>query len=349
MKAYERESFIKTFGIFFLSLVLFTSLVAYFYDKEQTHSMDEQIFTRMKAFTYDFKALDFSVDVVPYTPDVDEFNIEPCDEGVCGYFRIESAQQSMFKVILSKQVYERMRQEVLHKVLVLYALVVIAIFAFALFYSFYALYPLKKALSMMEEFLKDVVHDLNTPVTSILLNVKALKKKSSSEELERIELGAKTIASLYHNLEVLHRGFVPQKSKIELETLLHVRASTYQKLYSNLTFSFQTHPYTIYSDYDALSRILDNVISNACKYNHKKGSITLSNENNIIRIQDTGVGIKRCDAVFERYYKESARGLGLGLHIVKTLCDALGIAIHIQSEEGIGTTVRLSCPKGEEE
>jgi len=64
LKTYERESFVKTFGIFFLSLALLLSLATYGYYKEQKHAIDEQIFAQMKAFTYDFKSKAFEVDVV---------------------------------------------------------------------------------------------------------------------------------------------------------------------------------------------------------------------------------------------------------------------------------------------
>lgn len=341
MKNYEKESFVKTFGIFFLSLSFLTTLLAYFYDKEQTHMLDEQIFARMKAFTYDFKTQGLDVDVVAYVEGVDEFNIEPCDEGMCGYFRIQSAPQSMFKVIMPHLEYATQREAISYKVRMIYGSVLIFIAMFALFYSLYALKPLKHALHIMEEFLKDVVHDFNTPLTSLLLNVKILQKKQASPELERIELGAKSIAALYHNLEVLHRGFIPRKSMVDVEAFLHVKIQTFQKLYPQLHFYIQTQPYELLMDEEALGRIVDNLLSNACKYNTKNGSVSVSNEKNRLCIADTGRGIKRCDAVFERYYKESERGLGLGLHIVKTLCDALEIKIELESKEGVGTRVCL--------
>lgn len=348
MKAYERESFVKTFGIFFLSLSLFATFVAYGYYKEQKHGMDEQIFAQMKAFSYDFKSKAFAVDVVAYTTLVDELNINPCDEGVCGYFRIESAPQNMFKIIMEHARYDEMHHALQYKVFLLYLLVVFFILIFALGYSFYALYPLKKALSIMENFLKDVIHDLNTPVTSILLNTASLRKKNAEETIERIELGAKTIASLYHNLEVLQKGCVPKCDAIELESLLHVRAKTFQKLYPSLSFVFETTPCTVISDEDALCRIIDNVLSNACKYSRKKGTIVLRNGEHFFEINDTGIGMKRPDLACERYYKEGNRGLGLGLHIVKTLCNALEITMKLESMENVGTRVLFIFPKGEQ-
>jgi two-component system, OmpR family, sensor kinase len=260
---------------------------------------------------------------------------------MCGYFRIESAPKSMFKVILPQKQYDTRLDELVSKVVWVYMGVIFFIGVFAFAFALYALYPLRKALHLMEDFLKDVIHDLNTPVTSMLLNIKSLLKKSPSQELERIELGARTIASLYQNLEVLHKGFIPQNTAIDLHAFLPLRIKPFEKLYPSLRFTLQTQPFVIHADPDALVRIVDNIVSNACKYNSKGGSVNVRNEGNVVFIEDSGVGIKRCDLVFERYYKEGSRGLGLGLHIVKSLCDAMRIGIEISSKEGAGTCVIL--------
>lgn len=348
MKSYERESFIKTFTIFFLSMFLVATVVVYFYNKEQKHTQDEQLFEQMKSFTYDFKAQSFSLDVVPYRKGVDELGIQACEEGMCAYFRIESAPMSMFKVVLDKERYLEIQNALWFKLMLIYALAGFAIVGFAFVYSLYALAPLRKALRLKEEFLKDVVHDLNTPVTSILLNTKALAKKGFSEELERIELGAKSIVALYHNLEIAYKAYVPSREKIDLQSVLQERVKVFQKLYPRLHFSFKTNSCVIQTDHDALCRILDNILSNACKYNRKNGRIEIFNDENTVCIKDSGVGIKRCDLVYQRYYKESERGLGLGLNIVKTLCDSLGIDIEIKSKEGEGTSVFLRFAKEEQ-
>lgn len=341
MKKYEKEAFFKTFGIFFATLMLLTTLVASFYYSEQKHIMEEQIFSKMKSFTYDFQNYTFEVDVIPYDSTVDELNLQPCDRGMCGYFAIPSTKSSMFKVIMSDKEYKVQLHHLVNKVLLIYSALLCAIIAFSLFYSFYALYPLKHALYLLESFLKDMIHDLNTPITSILLNTKSIAKTTPSEALERIDLAAKTIASLYRNLEILHQGFIPKKGDVDLEKLLHVRAKLYQKLYPKLTFVFETEPCTIHSDPDSIARIFDNLISNACKYNRKNGSITLSNSGNIVNIRDTGIGIKNCSLVYERYYKENEKGLGLGLNIVKKLCDILAIKITLESHSDTGTSITL--------
>jgi two-component system, OmpR family, sensor kinase len=65
----------------------------------------------------------------------------------------------------------------------------------------------------------------------------------------------------------------------------------------------------------------------------------------LLNIIDSGKGIKNPKRIFERFYKEQDRGIGIGLHIVKKLCDELGIKIGVQSILESGTTFSLDLSK----
>jgi two-component system OmpR family sensor kinase len=92
---------------------------------------------------------------------------------------------------------------------------------------------------------------------------------------------------------------------------------------------------------ELLVRILDNILSNAAKYNKTKGLVSITISKNSLKIPDTGKGIKNTNKVFERYYKEQTRGLGLGLPIVKKLTKELHIDLRLDSTVGVGTCVTL--------
>ena len=96
---------------------------------------------------------------------------------------------------------------------------------------------------------------------------------------------------------------------------------------------------------DAFSRIIDNLLSNAGKYNKKGGKVSIRFENQTLIIEDTGKGIKNPKRVFDRFYKEQERGIGIGLHIVKKLCDELKIEIRLQSKIDEGSTFILNLQK----
>lgn len=86
---------------------------------------------------------------------------------------------------------------------------------------------------------------------------------------------------------------------------------------------------------------MDNILINASKYNSPIGEVIVSIRGDTIEIRDSGKGIKDIDKVFQRYYKEQKRGIGLGLHIVLKLCNELNITIELESEVDIGTVVIL--------
>lgn len=67
----------------------------------------------------------------------------------------------------------------------------------------------------------------------------------------------------------------------------------------------------------------------------------MAQEKKLLSIKDSGKGIANPSKIFNRFYKEQERGIGIGLHIVKKLCDELKIGIDVKSELGVGTTFTL--------
>jgi two-component system OmpR family sensor kinase len=95
-----------------------------------------------------------------------------------------------------------------------------------------------------------------------------------------------------------------------------------------------------------MGRIIDNLLSNAIKYNKKDGNIEIKLDENSLTISDTGVGFdqSKSQEIFERYarFNNSNGGFGLGLNIVKSLCDLYSIKIDVTSKKDIGTTFTLT-------
>ena len=200
---------------------------------------------------------------------------------------------------------------------------------------------MKEALYLLENFLKDIIHDLNTPATSILLNAKLLRKRGDYEEIERIELCAKGIASLYKNLEFMNPKEIVNKENINVDIVISEKIEILKKIYPNIIFQTDFSNISIESNRNGIDRIIDNLLTNACKYNKRNGTVFITTEHNKVIVEDTGIGIKNISKVFQRYYKENEQGLGIGLNIVKQLCDILKITIEIKSIVNKGTKVEL--------
>jgi signal transduction histidine kinase len=87
---------------------------------------------------------------------------------------------------------------------------------------------------------------------------------------------------------------------------------------------------------------IGNILRNAIEHT-RDGSITVQVKDNVLTIRDTGCGIAATDLphIFERSYTTKKEGVGLGLNLVKRICDRFGWRIAVASEEGHGTTVTL--------
>jgi signal transduction histidine kinase len=106
-----------------------------------------------------------------------------------------------------------------------------------------------------------------------------------------------------------------------------------------LDWQIEIQEQSIISNPNALSRIVYNLLSNACKYNTSNGFVKVQLKENQLKIINSSYGIKNPSKIFERFYKESDRGLGIGLHIVEKLCDELGIKKELRVEEQIVTLI----------
>ncbi len=311
------------------------------YYEDKVKSIEDNILYQMKEYTFDFKAESFSLDIVQDDKEKQLFKIYHCKEGLCAYFKAPTSGPYLLKVIYDQKRLKELYSKFLIKIFKGFFVIVFFLILLSTLFAFYSLRPMKEALTFLEDFLKDLIHDLNTPATSILLNSKLLRKRGSFEEIERIELSAKSIASLYKNLEFMSPNTINKNNEVLVNDLVIQRVDILKKLYPKIQIRTNMKKLVIKSNKNALERIIDNLLSNACKYNKKNGQVDISIIDNKLFIKDSGIGIKNTKKVFERYYKENACGLGIGMNIVKQLCDILDIKICVKSEINKGTTIYL--------
>jgi two-component system OmpR family sensor kinase len=93
-------------------------------------------------------------------------------------------------------------------------------------------------------------------------------------------------------------------------------------------------------------RVIDNLISNAIKYNKRNGKIEIILEANRLTIADTGMGVpaEKVPFMFDRYlrFNNSEGGFGVGLSIVKKILDEYHVTIEVFSEMDVGTKIVLT-------
>ncbi len=343
MKTYEIESFVKSFLIF---LILLEVLLAInFWNEYQVKKVEieDKIHIEMKLCAYTLECKGLNTDFVDKSEDKEE-NILYKDGDYYGYFKVPTSDKYFMKIVYPRVHYVSRVEKLENKLFKRFLLYSILAALVSLLFSIYALLPLQRALRINEEFVKDILHDFNTPISSMLINLKIFKREiGDNPKIKRLENNIESIISLQENLRIFLKGVPAQSEKFLLKDLIGNRVNYFEVLYPDVQYKVSIdNKTTLITNKDAFTRIIDNLLSNAGKYNIANGDVYIVLQRDSLSIHDTGKGIKKPSKVFERYYKEQDRGIGIGLHIVKKLCDELKISINIQSRENEGTKIGLN-------
>ena len=206
--------------------------------------------------------------------------------------------------------------------------------------------PMKEAVELLDAFIKDTTHELNTPVTTILTNVEGMDLSVLPDRhrrrFMRIETAAKTIGTIYDDLTWLLLRGVPRRreepvalSELVEERLEYFRSRSEAK---GLALLVDTDEDTVvFMDRSAAVRMLDNLFSNAIKYADRGGTVRITLEaGGKMTVANTGRPIPsgKLSRIFVRYARadDSRGGFGIGLHIVSRIAAEYGIRIGVASD-----------------
>ena len=347
MNRSERESLFKNFIIFFFLLEFLLLFIFFFFYIDKKKDIQELLLKRMQICSYTLNCKDFNYDFFPKKPKLLPNTLYHLDnKEIFALFPIPNSKKYYLKISYDIRYLKKDIQRLFWNIAGIFFIATLIIMGLAFFFTLYSLQPIRQALHINQEFIKDILHDFNTPISSMILNLEMLKKDCHSPFIKRIEQSIDTIVSLQENLKLFLKNVKSSAQVIDMAQLLSERIEYFKSLYPSLELTLEVkEPFTFQAPKDLLVRIIDNILSNACKYNKKRGFVKVVLDNHIIVIEDSGKGIKNKKKVFDRFYKESDRGIGIGLSIVKKLCDELNIHINIQSELGKGTKVILKFPR----
>jgi len=240
------------------------------------------------------------------------------------------------QIIKKKNAFERNLFELKSKIWTL-QLLLLLVFAFLSYkLAKNALKPLQESILTLDKFAKDLIHDLNTPVTSIKLNMKLLEKKEEYREnlaLQRVKKSVETISELHENLTILLQEETFQLQQVNLCKITQDILQTQEQIYPNIRFIQECSNFTAKLNEHAIKQILQNIIANACKYNTKNGYIKIYTTQNSLYIQNSGPKIINPEKIFERSYSSDKRSSGIGLDIVNRLAMAMNIKIEVKSDD----------------
>jgi len=240
-------------------------------------------------------------------------------------------------------------------VLILLSLTVL-IFALSLFFLYRFALPFQRLNQRLDKFIKDSMHEINTPLAIINVNIDLYNRSNPQNKyLQRIKAAAKTLASLYNDMDYLIKNdrLAFPYEMINLSSYLQERCDYFAEVAALKNIAIRTQidqGLHLFFNPTQLERIIDNNLSNAIKYSHEGGTITIElerlAEGHVIRFIDEGIGIEDTDRIFERYYRENRDkgGFGIGLNIVKSIIDKAGIELSIESVYGKGSRFSYFFP-----
>lgn len=255
----------------------------------------------------------------------------------------------VIKATLSNEKIDQIRHDIM----------VIALYGFffmlfiALLLSQVMLYPVKKTMNVLKKFIKNTTHEMNTPISTILMSYEHMDKKELNHKqlraFNRIEIAAKTLLNLYNDLSFasFHEHIEYQDTPIDVKEVLRERTRYFDTLvhFKGIQLISKLEHKTILMDKRKLTLIIDNLLSNAIKFSKQNGTIEVTLTKEYLSVKDEGLGISEKDQkeIFKRFkrtknYKE---GFGVGLDIVNQICKEYNIKIVLHSKLSQGSEFKL--------
>ncbi len=219
------------------------------------------------------------------------------------------------------------------------------------------------------DFVAAVSHEFMTPLgvvegfMSLIKDPKTpegLKSEYTDRAIVQLKRLEKLVDQLLSLSELEMKSYVPHFSTVNISQLMaEVREDmAYKWKAKNINLAIDVpEDLFVYTDGMALYRMIANLLSNSIKYSHKGGrvSVKVMDEDDDLRVvlEDEGIGIREEEIprIFERFYRASnssetdAKGMGLGLALVKHLSEITKADITVESRYTLGSIFTITLPK----
>jgi len=214
--------------------------------------------------------------------------------------------------------------------------------------------------TLRKKLTSNIAHELRTPISAVRGELEGMMDgliSSDKEALQSLYAETGRLKNILDGIEDLSQAeassMMIRKAHLHLRPFLKNITERFGKVFMDKGVALELlceDNTAVNADPDKLSQIIINLLSNALKATEKNGRVWIKAipEKNEVRIEigDTGCGIRETELpfIFERFYRGSEGGLGLGLTIVKELAEAHGGKIAVQSSYGQGSVFTLILP-----
>jgi len=202
-----------------------------------------------------------------------------------------------------------------------------------------------------KEFIADMVHQIRTPLTVIMANASLIEMKGYKDVqtfVKQINSSISMLSNSYEDLSyIISNDSIEYKAiNISLTNFVNERVEFFKHIFEANNKTLKCHiqaNINIFINDIELERLIDNNLSNAIKHSTRNAHISVHLEKTVDEIilcfKSDGKIIQNPELLFDKNYRESdsKRSLGLGLHMVKTICDKNHITYEVNSNDHINS------------
>jgi len=237
-----------------------------------------------------------------------------------------------------------------NKIIYTVIMTAVIIIIIAIFLSYMFLKPIRDKMHEIEEFVKDTTHELNTPITALMMSSSRIKSKQTYDEniVNNITISAKQLYEIYSSLSFLSFDNSKEEAQeilfneVILESLNYFRELLEKK---NIKILKDLQECSLNISPTKAKMLINNLLGNAIKYSNPNTTIMLTTTKDSFSIKDEGIGINKdkLDDIFKRFVRASsyAGGFGVGLSIVDNIVKEYHYKLDIKSKEDEGTQITI--------
>lgn len=251
-------------------------------------------------------------------------------------------------IVIKDNIYSKRIDELMRKIILIFIVSCLFVSVIGFYLAKLFLKPIKDEREKLNNFIKDTTHELNTPISAILMSSE--NENLNSRQIERIKLSAKRVSEIYKDLSYvfLRKDMEIDKSEeLDLAFLIQEQLTYFEPLAhkKKIEINLNLEKFFYKIEEDEFIRLFNNILSNAVKYNKINGKIEISLKNRVLTVKDTGIGIEtpKLKDIFNRYYRATTEqgGFGIGLNIVYEIGKKYNIKVEVESIYNEGTTITL--------
>ncbi len=241
---------------------------------------------------------------------------------------------------------EKIKNKIAYAVIITGTLIILI----AIFLSYIFLKPIKEKMEEIENFVKDTTHELNTPITALMMSTSRIRSKKEYDEkiVKNISISTKQLYDIYSSLSFLSFDTKSEAAeKLSFDTVVKEDLDYFRELLEKkkITLKADLQACELNIAPTKAKMLINNLLSNAVKYSKPNTTITIKTTANSFTIRDEGIGIEKekLAVIFQRFIRANsyAGGFGVGLNIVDSIIKEYNYTLTIQSEKNKGTEITL--------